>query len=149
MDTPAQQEMLDMYIAAIVLDYKNMLAHKPVSLAAKWFPTEGSAIDREHDAVMKFSQNMNYAPASIRKTMITPLRRYIGVCESMMSRNQWNNINYNRQNSCNFKNRSVFMKKDPEKFSEWLKTKNTTQYSETEPVKDILMFLQLSRFKFI
>lgn len=120
METPVQQEMIDMYIAALVLDKKRMEQDLPVSFAAKWFPTEGGAKDKQSDVVYAFSLAMNLAPSHIRKCFITPLRKHIGVCEAKMSNGEWTSIDYhNHQNGANFKYRRCFQKRDPERFGRW------------------------------
>ncbi|PCI27168.1 hypothetical protein COB52_05230, partial [Candidatus Kaiserbacteria bacterium] len=123
--TPVQQEVIDMYIAAIVIDREHMLKNIPVSFAAKWFPREKSTLDKEFDIVYNFSLSMNLAPSHIRKCFITPLRKYIGVCETNMSRGNWKSIDYNQQNSANYKYRKAFKKTNKEIFIRWREDKET------------------------
>lgn len=148
METPVQQEMLDMYVAAIVLDKKRMEAGLPVSMAAKWFPSEGKSIDKEFNTMFWFSTTMNLAPFRIRRVFISPLRRYIDVSERKMSAGQWHTINYNKQSVANKKHRRAFWRHDRARFNHWRAAVTAHRPVFKKPTNEISEFLTLPRYKF-
>lgn len=145
METPVHQEIIDMYIAALVEDKKRMNNRLPVSFSAKWFPSEGSALDKEHDVVLHLSLSMNLAPSHIRKYFITPLRKYIDVCETHMSRNNWKDINFSKQSGANYKYRKCFNRHFREKFTDWQYGYKKT-WNKPKQI-DILEFQGMDRYR--
>ena len=101
-------------------DKKLMNDGKPVSLVAKWCPTEGDSDDKKYKLVKTICSNMNITPKEYRTQYITPLRSYLRVVESLMCRNKWDDINFNNVPSCAMlKLKNAFQKHVPEEFQRW------------------------------
>lgn len=140
------QEKIIKYICnKLFEDQKLMNNGKPVSLVAKWCPTEGDSDDKKHKLVKTICSNMNITPKEYRTKYITPLRSYLRVVESLMCRNKWDEINFNNVPSCAMlKLKKTFEKHVPAEFQIWkegLKTGaskvNAKQLFPHEIIKEI------------
>ena len=106
----------------LTTDLANLKEGKPVSLCAKWAPTEGDALDCEHSVVQTLCRVVKMTPKTYRKTFTTPLRAYIQVVERYMCLQDWGKIEYSKVPSCAMKRlKKAFNKNDPERFTEWQK----------------------------
>lgn len=94
-----------------------------ISLASKYFPKEGRSLDKkyrvcEQMARMYFNDYQTLKETILkrmRKEVISPLTKEIGIIERMMSNNEWDNIKFNLvPGRCLSINRKAFMnvKKD-------------------------------------
>jgi hypothetical protein len=114
----------------LTADVANLKEGKPVSLCAKWAPTEGDALDCEHSVVQTLCRVGKMTPKTYRKAFTTPLRAYIKVVERYMCLKDWDKIEYSKVPSCAMKRlKKAFSKNDPERFAEWqrnLELGNTT-----------------------
>jgi hypothetical protein len=114
----------------LTADLANLNEGKPVSLCAKWAPTEGDALDCEHSVVQTLCRVGKMTPKKYRKAFTTPLRAYIKVVERYMCLQDWSEIEYSKVPSCAMKRlKRAFNKNDPERFAEWqrnLETGNVT-----------------------
>jgi len=109
------------FICDKLVEDKNLMNDgKPISLIAKWCPTEGDSDDKKYNLVKTICSNMNITRKEYRTKYITPLRSYLKVVESLMSRNKWNDINFNNVPSCAMlKLKKAFQKHVPEEFQKW------------------------------
>lgn len=96
-------------------DMKNMRNNKPVSLIAKWLPSENaSSLDTKKLAV-QIIKDLKICPKRYRK-MLSSLRKYIGIVETKMSKNEWNEIDYESVPSrANLIYSNAFLKHDEER----------------------------------
>jgi hypothetical protein len=104
-------------------DLDNMNAGKPVSLAAKWVPSESSVVNKQSGIFFSLAKNMGIKPAALRKVFITPLRTYIGVLEQYMCSKEWSKVDYEKVPSCAMllhgKPGNAFERNDEARFNEF------------------------------
>lgn len=80
----------------LVADHANMELGKPVSLAAKWVPSETSAVNKKTALTFRLARSMKIPISELRKKYLTPLRTYIGILEQKMCSNNWENVDYRK-----------------------------------------------------
>lgn len=115
-----QEAILQFYINQLKNDKSNMLEGKPVSLCAKWCPTENDSDDRKYKLVDKICEEMGISKREYRKEYLSPLRSYLNIVEKYMCENRWDEIEYSKVPSCAIKKlKKAFEKHSPELFAEW------------------------------
>lgn len=74
-------------------DIMNMSAHKPISLLAKWLPSENasSTTTKKYATIIRKGLEMT---SQAYRQMLSSMRKYIDVVECKMSAKQWGEINY-------------------------------------------------------
>lgn len=92
----ARKHYIDLLANQLQEDLVNMIEMKPVSLAAKWVPSETSALNKKTGIFFSLAKNMGIKPAVLRKTIISPLRKYIDVLERKMCAKEWDKIDYEK-----------------------------------------------------
>jgi len=106
-------------------DIVNMVNMKSVSLAAKWVPSESSVINKKTGILFSLAKNMGLSPAVLRKTYISPLRKYIDVLERKMCAKEWNKVDYEKVPSVAMlkhgRPERAFQRNDPDRFKEYKK----------------------------
>ena len=101
-------------------DIANMKDGKPVSICAKWAPTENGSLDRKHHVVRTLCRSMGWTNREYRRSYIAPLRRYLNIVERYMCSNKWDAIEYSNVPSCAMKRlKKAFEKHSPETFAAW------------------------------
>jgi len=149
--TPAETVALGYYARALINDVKKLnpdpntgnLESQPISLAAKWAPTENSSLDRRYEAAFKLARllwnlsgkpmitsltkndlppnNLKSLMTFYRKSFISLLRKNLKLVETKMSQRLWDAIEYAQVPSlCMFKHRKAFMKHSEERFQKYL-----------------------------
>lgn len=121
--TPAEKEMWKVIADQLNSDMAAVAASKtarkpqPISLLAKWLPTETASSKETRDLAFRTMRNLGLTPRSYRK-VLTALRKHLKVVESSMSAQEWNAIVYSQVPSYAMKNyRKAFAKHDPNGFS--------------------------------
>ena len=116
-----QADIVSLMAKQLMQDKINMNMGNPISLCAKWAPTENDKIDKRYYIVSELCKslgNINYK--TYRKDYISPLRAYLKIVENFMCKNAWNEIEFSKVPSCAMKRlKNSFEKNAPEKFSEW------------------------------
>jgi hypothetical protein len=108
----------------LVADLANMTVGKPVSLAAKWVPSETSAVNKETAITFRLARTMKVSMSDLRKKYLTPLRTYIGVLEQKMCAGDWSSIDYKSLSAEAFKRHiRAFEENDGERFAEYMKSR--------------------------
>jgi hypothetical protein len=108
----------------LVADLANMEQGKTVSLAAKWVPSETSAVNRETAITFRLARTMKVSMSDLRKKYLTPLRTYIGVLEQKMCAGNWSSIDYASLSAEAFKRHiRAFEENDGERFAEYMKSR--------------------------
>ena len=126
----------------LIKDKKNLELNEPISLCAKWAPSENKKYDKKNnisekialkiytildnsnelsDEINKKYKFQNKYKEFYRKMYLTPLRNKINIIEKLMCNNEWNKIEYKKVPaiaSKKFKN--AFMKHDQERYNEYL-----------------------------
>lgn len=140
-----QQRLVGIMSTQLVKDKVSMESGNPVTLCAKWAPSEKDSLDRAHGVVGTLCSALSISPRSYRKEYIIPLRQYLNIVEKYMCENQWNDIEYSKVPSCAMKRlKKTFEKHSPEKFQSWQNslqknevTVNTGQLQPYELVREI------------
>ena len=121
--TPAEKEMWNVIADQLNTDMAAVAASKtarkpqPISLLAKWMPTETASSKKTRDLAFRSMRNLGLTPRAYRK-VLTALRKHLKVVESSMSAQDWNNIIYSQVPSYAMKNyRKAFAKHDPRGFA--------------------------------
>lgn len=119
-DNEVSNMVANMYSNQIKEDKYNMMLGKPVTLCAKWAPTEGKKHDKKLNAVVKICAALKCSKQYYRKQYISPLREYINIVEKLMCSQKWSEINYSKvpSNAMN-KLRKAFCKNDAQRFSKY------------------------------
>lgn len=94
----------------------------PVSLLAKWMPSENTSSVKTRQMAMKAMRALHLEPRKYRK-MLSALRKHINVVERQMSAGEWGLIDYAKVPSYAMHNYgSAFAKHDHERFDAYLKS---------------------------
>lgn len=101
-------------------DIKNCLTNKPVSLLAKWLPSENASSKETIYAAKVLAQALNFSNRDYRKTL-SKLRKYLDVTEVKLSSKNVQDINYNTVPSKAMQRyRSAFLRNDNKRYQEYL-----------------------------
>lgn len=93
---------------------------KPVSLLAKWMPSENASSPTTKRLAKIIAKDLNYTMRNYRKTL-SLLRNHLSILESKMSAKQWDEINYSTVPSqAMLKYRSAFYRNDEERYAAYL-----------------------------
>ena len=121
--TAAEKEMwkviadqLNTDMAAVAVS-KTTRKPQPISLLAKWMPTETASSKATRDLAFHAMRNLGLTPRAYRK-VLTALRKHLKVVEATMSAREWEAIQYAQVPSYAMKNyRKAFAKHDPDGFA--------------------------------
>lgn len=103
-------------------DIKNMKENKPISLLAKWMPSENSS-SKETKRLATIIRNGLGASPRIYRKMLSELRSYLKVVETFMSKKEWNEIDYAAVPSrANLIYNSAFLRNDEERRRAYLES---------------------------
>lgn len=93
-------------------DIINMNLDKPVSLLAKWLPSENASSNETKLLARKIRTALGMAPKNYRQ-MLSKLRKHLDVVEIKMCNNEWENIDYEKVPSlANLRYKNAFLKHD-------------------------------------
>ena len=106
----------------LALDKMHMRENKPISLLAKWMPSENaSSKDTKRKATI-IRHSLEWDERKYRKTL-SALRKYLDVVECKMSAKEWENIDYSTVPSkANIKYSNAFMRNDEERRKTYLES---------------------------
>jgi len=117
-----QKSIVKFFANQLKKDKLLMLEGKPISLCAKWAPTENDSKDKKYELVDTLCKEMKITKTEYRKEYISPLRYYLQIVERYMCLNLWSDIDYSKVPSCAMKNlKKSFEKHEPELFNTWKK----------------------------
>lgn len=120
LDTDLNTNIVSMIQKQLVEDKKNMCNKKPVSLLAKWLPSENASSHETKRYAKIIRQGIEMTPKGYRK-MLSEMRKYIDVVECKMSAKEWNAINYEAVPSrANLIYNNAFLRNDEERRREYL-----------------------------
>lgn len=120
--TAAEKEMWKVIADQLNTDMAAVAASKgkkaqPISLLAKWMPTETASSKDTRALARKCMTNLGLTPRAYRK-VLSALRKHLRVVETSMSAQEWEAIQYTQVPSYAMKNyRKAFAKHDPDGFS--------------------------------
>ena len=127
--TECEAVMWELIAETLTKDVKAMKAstktkHVPVSLLAKWMPSENTSSAKTRALAAKAMRALKLSPRTYRR-MLSALRKHIGITERMMSAGEWGLIDYAKVPSYAMHNYgSAFAKHDHERFDAYLKSVN-------------------------
>lgn len=111
---------LDVIATQMRQDTIDMLRKKPISLLAKWLPSEKSRVPAQREYAKLLAAKFHVTPRNYRRSVVR-LRRYLDVVELKMSAGEWNKINYNTVPSrANLIYRKAFLKHDEDRRQKYL-----------------------------
>ena len=128
-DTKCESLMWENVAKTLAADMKAYNAsvgtkHVPISLLAKWMPSENTSSAKTRQMAMKAQRALQLTPRKYRK-MLSALRKHINVTERLMSAGEWGLIDYAKVPSYAMYNYgSAFAKHDHERFDAYLKSVN-------------------------
>ncbi len=93
--TAAFKEYVRLLGEQLKKDLEHMEQGQPVSLVAKWIPSESSVVNKDTDFTYRLARSMKIGMPEMRKKYLTPLRRYIGILEQKMCSGDWPSVDYN------------------------------------------------------
>ena len=118
--THYESVMVNSVLNQIREDYKNMKAGRPISLLAKWMPSENTSSQETRNLAKLFIKEFGATAKEYRKTL-SKLRAYLKVTEVYTSANKWGEIDYNAVPSkANLKYKDAFLKHDEERRRDFL-----------------------------
>ena len=108
---------IDSAIGAIIKkqldeDYSNFKAGEPVSLLAKWLPSENASSKNTKKLARKVIKLLDKSPKEYR-LLLSSLRKYSNVVEVKTCNNEWSDIDYEKVPSlANLKYKDAFIRHD-------------------------------------
>lgn len=112
---------VDYMAQQLLQDRENMLQSKPVSLCAKWAPSQNKSLDRRFHLVKRIIQRMGISPREYRQNYLVPLRRHLKLVEQQMCQGEWAAIRYAHVPSRAMQlYRKAFGRHDQPRFQEFL-----------------------------
>ena len=115
-----REHILEFLSSQLKKDKALMLEGKPISICAKWCPSEGDSDDRKYKLVVMICRHMKITPRQYRTEYTTPLRAYLNVVERLMCSGRWEDIDLSKVPSCAIKRlKKAFEKHIPDIFNEW------------------------------
>lgn len=115
-----QKSIIKFFAKQLKKDKALMLQGKPISLCAKWAPTEKDSKDKKYQLVDILCKEMKITKTAYRKEYISPLRYYLQIVERYMCLNLWYSIDYSKVPSCAMKKlKKSFEKHEPELYNTW------------------------------
>ncbi|CAK4705832.1 hypothetical protein AeMF1_019902 [Aphanomyces euteiches] len=128
-DTPVETFALTVYADQLIQDLAALQEQKPVSLCAKWVPSEKKAADKKSRVNAKLAKAMGMTPADLRKTYLSPLRANMKLLEQFMCANDWESIDLNKVPSVAMhihgKPKHAFPRHIVNKFYQWKESQQT------------------------
>lgn len=128
LDTPLEDQLFTLIKRQIQEDISEMNENKPISLLAKWLPSENAGKESKKLAG-KIRKGLEIKSKTYRK-MLSKLRRHIDIVETKMSSGEWTGIDYSTVPSQAMRiYRNAFGRHDAEGFEAFL---NRVEKGEVE-----------------
>ena len=103
-------------------DVVNLMQGKPISLLAKWMPSEKASSKTARKLAKIFAKEFNLSLQDYRKTL-SSLRKHLNIVEVKMSANKWDKIEYEKVTSgANLRYNTAFYRHDTERRKEYLES---------------------------
>lgn len=121
LDTPVEKKMWSWVFARLNDDYEKMLAHKPISLLAKWLKSINTSSAESRELARRTIEGLGFKSERQYRKVLARMREYLKVTEHQMSAQEWNEINYSQVPAYAIKNYgSAFAKHDFERWNAYL-----------------------------
>lgn len=119
---PLKKTVVDMIDRQLKQDRKSMEEGKPISLLAKWMPSENASSKETMELARKLHSALHMSPKVYRRTL-SRLRAYLDVVEVKMSSNRWSEIDYETVPSkANVRYTDAFLRNDESRRVAYLKS---------------------------
>lgn len=120
LETELCKDVISIVYKQLGEDHKNMANNKPISLLAKWLPSENASSKDTKRYATIIRNGLEMTSKGYRK-MLSEMRKYIDVVERKMSAKEWNGINYEAVPSrANLIYNDAFLRNDEERRREYL-----------------------------
>ncbi len=120
LDTPVGNEVIGLVRMQLHKDTHNQVEKKPISLLAKWMPRLKSSSKESRHYAHILCEGLDMKERDYRHTL-SGLSRYLVVVEQQMSKNNWDEIDYQRVPSrANLIYNQAFLRHDEERRREFL-----------------------------
>lgn len=93
LDTQLRKDVTSYFKSVIMADIVAMSLEKPITLAAKWLPSENASSAQTKRYAKMVMEDFGWTARQYRKNL-TKLRKYLDVVEVKMSAKEWEDINY-------------------------------------------------------
>ena len=121
-EKPVKDEVRQIIYNQLTEDETNRRLNKPVSLLAKWLPSENTSSYETRKLANVVIKELGMTPRNYRKTL-SGLRSYLDVVEVKMSNKSWDEIDYESVPSkANLIYSEAFMRNDSERRKEYLRS---------------------------
>lgn len=122
LDTDLRKDVTEYLRRVITEDYAKMERNEPISLCAKWCPSENASSPKTKQYAKMLIEDFGITARQYRK-MLSKLRKYLDVVEVKMSAKQWGEIKYeNVPSKANLIYNSAFLRNDEERRREYLES---------------------------
>ncbi len=121
LDTPWQDEVIELIKAQLFKDVIAQNSDEPISLLAKWLPSINTSSENTRRQAKLIASKLNMSDKEYR-LMCSSLRKALGVIEVNMSANDFESIKYESVPSkANLIYRNAFLRHEPERRGAYLK----------------------------
>lgn len=119
-NTEFESIAMNIIVEQLALDCTLMEENKPVSLLAKWLPSDKASSKTSRFYAHKIACAMHISPRTYRAILLA-LRKYLDVLEIKTCANRWDEIDYNKVPSkANLRYKRAFMRHDSERREAYL-----------------------------
>ena len=123
-DSPVESHMIMFIKQQFMTDMDNCFNDNPISLLAKWMPSENTSSKETRTLATYIRINLGYTSRTYRKNL-SMLRKAIDVVECKLSAKQVDQINYAHvPSNASLKYKKAFMKHDEERYKAYLDSVN-------------------------
>lgn len=117
-----EEEIFQIIIKQLNDDMKNAMNGKPISLLAKWLPSENASSRKARRLAKKVISGLEIDPRDYRR-MLSKLRKHLNIVEANMCSNNWDDIDFSAvPSNANLKYRNAFFRHLPEKYSKFIQS---------------------------
>lgn len=121
-DTPFEEDMVTFVFATLHSDVLNTYKSKPITLLAKWMPSENASSQETKKLARYFREKLEISPKAYRQ-LLSDLRDYLSVVEHRISWEEYSKIDYATVPSkANLRYAELFLRKDSKRRNEFLKS---------------------------
>jgi len=123
-DGDIRAEVINIIRLQLVEDMSNYEQHKPISLLAKWLPSENASSEATKKMATDMRIDLNMTSKQYRK-MLSELRAYIDLTEQYLCDKRLEQLDYSKVPSkANLKYKKAFMRNDTERYMEYIESVN-------------------------
>lgn len=120
-DTKYEDELASYLKSVLSSDKYSMKMMKPISLLAKWLPSENASSSSTIRLARKVARLLGYSSMKEYRKELSSLRSYLKITEKFICSNQLSEINYSEVPSgAMSKYYQIFLNKDNERYSEYI-----------------------------